>query len=195
MKSTRELAKIILLFVALVSAACTKKLSSVEYVQEVERNEHLNQTKVFDEIEFKLMYRPDRYYSYKHNKPYKAEEGKKKSYAFVMSVKDLKSHQEVLRRLTSAQEEYGQIVNYLSFEGEKDFWMVQGTDTLKNVFYHFERFNNISPTINFDLGFENNNAGKGDLVVVYDEPLFGVGRIHFTFKKEELDKVDHLVVE
>lgn len=169
-------------------------MSPKEYLKEIETNAHLNQVKVFDDIEFKLMYRPDRYYRCKAGQKAKLDSTEQNNYSFILSVKDLKDHQEVLRRFSEDNDQYGQMVNYCSFTAEKDFRMIEGKDTSKPIFYHFERFNNISPTINFDLGFKAKGKDS-DIVLVYNDQLLGIGRIYFTIKREELNKVDHIVIE
>lgn len=194
MKNTKALSSLVGFFSLLLCMACKHKMSPKEYLQEIETNAHLNQVKVFDDIEFKLMYRPDRYYTYKSGKVASPDTSEASSHSFVLSVKDLKDHQEVLRRFTSDNDKYAQLVSYCSFTAEKDFRMIEDKDTTRPVFYHFERFNNISPTINFDLGFKGKSKST-DLVFVYNDQLLGVGRIYFTFKRAELNKINQIVVE
>ncbi len=88
-------------------------------------------------------------------------------------------------------------LNYLMFDMQADFALVDGKDTLPCVFYHYERNYNLSPENNILLGFEQ-LPGKAeqaaDKTLIYTDQLLGSGPVQITIKAEDIQRIPRLKI-
>lgn len=84
---------------------------------------------------------------------------------------------------------YIERIEYLTSAMKDDISLVMGTDTLMPNFFHFERTYNIMPYNNFLLGFDlPRDEVRDDIKILYDDKLFGVGRVEFEFDKNTINQ-------
>ncbi|PCJ87069.1 MAG: hypothetical protein COA57_05165 [Flavobacteriales bacterium] len=102
----------------------------------------------------------------------------------------------------AAHGQYNKKVQYLSFGIKNDFKLLYDMDTLECVLHHFERTYGVSPYVTFVLGFGNDSGSrksdsrdlKGNLVLIYDDQLLGIGPIRFSVKKEAIEGMPELML-
>lgn len=104
---------------------------------------------------------------------------------FDLRIKIEDFHKEFIKYDLESAEEYQQRVQYCAFNMQQDIKLIDGTDTLNCVLYHYERAFDVVPYGHFILGFETR---KSDLVntktIVFYDQLFNNGIIKFTFSPE-----------
>jgi hypothetical protein len=116
---------------------------------------------------------------------------------FRISTPNLKS--ELLKAGISSLEEYNQRILYCSFQMQNDLKLLDGRDTLNCELFHFERVYNLAPYATFSLGFplgkmECNGKQINDKTLIYDDKMFGVGRINLTIKGKDIENIPHLLI-
>lgn len=85
---------------------------------------------------------------------------------------------------------------YLSFKMKEDIRLVQGTDTLAPVLYHFERSYDLAPHRTFVLAFDETNPEKTvDKTFVLDAPIFGTGPIKIKIRAEDLNDIPNIKLQ
>jgi hypothetical protein len=105
---------------------------------------------------------------------------------------------ELLKTGISSVEEYNQRILYCAFQMQNDIQLVDGNDTLHCDLFHFERVYGIAPYATFSLGFVLNKTDDdksiNDKTLIYDDKIFGVGRINLTIKGSDIESVPHLLI-
>jgi hypothetical protein len=107
--------------------------------------------------------------------------------------------QELLKVGISNDKEYYARLEYISFEMQKDFKLIDGKDTLDCLLYHFERVYGLAPYATVVLGFpatkDKQSAEKrfkNDKTIGYTDKLFGTGNVYMTIKEEDLNRLPEL---
>jgi hypothetical protein len=113
-------------------------------------------------------------------------------YDLKISLKD--GQGELLKSKLGSADEYDKRVKYFAFGMQQDIQLVDGTDTLPCIMYHFERAYDVAPYCTVLLGFENDKtkSGKQKTVLVYDK-TFNKGLLKFTFKENRLQTLPKLL--
>lgn len=109
---------------------------------------------------------------------------------------------ELLKVNLSSEDEYYKRIEYFSFKMQDDLKLIDGEDTLSCSLFHFERVFGLAPYATFLLGFpqitnETTNHKKKNSrskTLLYDDRMFGVGKIYMTFKEENLNQVPELII-
>jgi len=83
---------------------------------------------------------------------------------------------------------YGQRVNHASFNIQYDFTLISGSDTLSPSLYLLERNYGVTPYTVFLLKFQKPEKlqEKQDVVLVYNDRLFGLDKIVSRFKSSDI---------
>ncbi|HYG14780.1 MAG TPA: hypothetical protein VEC12_03435 [Bacteroidia bacterium] len=89
--------------------------------------------------------------------------------------------------------EYLDRITYLSTEVSKDFKLVLGLDTLPCSICHFERTFNISPHNEFILVFPGRITSEENAKLIYDDKIFGIGKLEFDFKRKHFKNIPDLI--
>lgn len=112
---------------------------------------------------------------------------------YELRISSNKAGGELLKRELSSAQQYQERVNYFAFGMQRDIQLVEGTDTLPCVMYHFERSFDVSPESVFLLGFpiRNGETQEDKTLLVYDR-TFNTGLIKFTFSKKALKNLPKL---
>src|SRR5690606_6843962 len=88
---------------------------------------------------------------------------------FTLSHKNLT---EYLKINLQEKEDYYHRLKYFSFDIQNDLSLVDGKDSSKCVFSHFERTYGITPYIKIVLAFDKNKESTNDLFFVYHDHIF-----------------------
>jgi hypothetical protein len=187
-----------------VSAEIKKETMPVDnYMQWVRDPQNgLIKTKTIDELQFKVQYKPYEYIVCMEERNDKIADTlmkRKLKELEGMQYYDLKillknNEGELLKSGLTSAEEYDSRVKYFSFGMQQDIQLVDGTDTLPCVMYHFERAYDATPVCTVLLGFDwkDSNAGKAKTLLVYDK-TFNKGLLKFTFKENRLQTLPKLL--
>jgi hypothetical protein len=83
--------------------------------------------------------------------------------------------------------------DFLMF-GQKDYvYLLRGEDTVSCSMYHFVNYQGLAPYADILLGFPSDTTDlNADRELVYDDQLFGLGPVHFTFTRDEIESVPQL---
>ena len=93
---------------------------------------------------------------------------------------------------------YNKALSYLAFQANQDFSLQIGRQIYPCLLHHFEQSHQLSPNVDITLGFElppssnYTDVFKNDLTLIYDDKLFGVGKIKISFNKEVLTNIPSL---
>lgn len=166
-----------------------------------EKENDLSKTKDISEMTYHLSYMPKECMAYMElqNKSYSKEELQKAlGYYNAMTYFnfriELKEGQgELLKHDLSSPQQYNDRINYVSFEMQKDIFLVQGKDTLFPGLYHFERTFDVAPFTTVMLAFDNEKFNPSDeFTVVYNDKLFNKGFIKYNYKPKQLIDLPNL---
>lgn len=177
-----------------------RQLSHSEYMSYVENEENgLKVKKEVEDMEYTLQLKPTDYVTLFELKS-KAKDEK----LFNETKKEFEGLQYYTLRIQSkkfsnllnfdGQRDDGSKLDYLAFKMQDDLKLVDGTDTLSCMIYHFERTYNITPYCDFLIAFEK-SKGKGitDKTLIFDEKLFNSGIIKFKIRKEDIENIPSLI--
>ena len=109
---------------------------------------------------------------------------------FRFHVEDKNAIQtDLLKTLSSNNEEYQSLSQYLAFHFEDGIHLKVGDRQLHCAHYHFERNYGLRPGIDMVFAFENDDPDfqhHRELQIVDD--VFGTGRLHFSFNREHIQQ-------
>jgi len=97
-----------------------------------------------------------------------------------------------LKHIVQSENDYNKVINYMAFEMQKDIYLLDGLDTMKCQLFHFVRDYDVTPNLDFVLGFEKGN--KKDFVFVYDDKLFNTGTIKLKYSDHTLSQFPKLKI-
>lgn len=169
-----------------------------EYAEWVENTDNgLSVKKEIEEFEFKLIYKPIDYiidYEYKNGVVKKDSILKRKAdlqgyQYFTFKIKS-KSGKEIMREGIQSDNEYYERLEYFMESMKDNFVLVDGNDTLSCKLYHFERTYGLSPYNTMVMTFEeptNDNKNTNDKIFIYDDKIFGVGKIAMKISGKDID--------
>jgi hypothetical protein len=157
--------------------------------------------KTIEEFTYSFQFQPLEYIAIKdlHKAEIKETELKSK----IEEYKDLQyftfkisteSQTELLKKNLSGTDEYYGRIQYFSFDMQRDLKLIDGTDTLDCVLFHFERVFGLAPYAVFNLGFPA--TGKnGSKTLFYDEKIFGAGKLYLTIQSKNIKKVPSVITQ
>jgi hypothetical protein len=197
-----ELSKYILvLMVCLWLMSCQQKTATPkEYVAWVEdEGNGLSVGKEFDDIAYAVLYKPANYIVAKEflnggiKQPQIAERIKALGDMQYMTLRitSLKAS-ELLRAGITNENEYYERLEYFMNDIQQDIYLVEDKDTLPCVLNHFERTYGLAPFNNFVLGFHKSNNKQVDKLFVYDDQLFGTGKVMIGIKASDINQAPQL---
>lgn len=190
------------LFGILFSACIHRELGPAEYMSWVKNGGNgLRVTKEVGKHTFVLQYKPCEYEALLHAKSTAITQQE-----LTAAVKPLKQMQYFTFCIQSSDKkdpagsvaideaDYNQRLNYLMFDMQQDFSLIDGADTLPCVFYHYERNYNLSADNNILLGFEMPARDKSlhDKTVIYDDHLLDSGPVLLTVKAKNIESIPSL---
>ena len=111
---------------------------------------------------------------------------------FNFHIKPTDNSTSPLKYIVKSETEYNKIINYLAFEMQDDIYLLDGLDTLKCQLFHFTRNYDVTPNLDFVLGFEKRK--KKDFVFVYDDQIFNTGTIKLKYSDNTLSQFPKLKI-
>jgi hypothetical protein len=94
---------------------------------------------------------------------------------------------ELLKYNLSSAQEYTNRLNYISFEMQKDIFLIQDKDTVYPGLYHYERVFEVAPYATIVLAFDNEKfKPENEFTIVYNDRLFKKGYIKYNYKAGQL---------
>jgi hypothetical protein len=93
----------------------------------------------------------------------------------------------------SDQNSYHMRNDFLMF-GQKDhICLLRGADTVACSMYQFVNYQGLAPYADILLGFRSDSSKlDSDRELIYDDQVFGLGPVHFTFTSDEIESVPQL---
>lgn len=113
-------------------------------------------------------------------------------YHFSLTVSSTVSGYDVIKEKLSPND-YLKRITYLTGEIRNDFKLLAGLDTIPCAVAHYERNYNISPDNKFLLVFPYSEKSNEDLTLIYDDKVFGEGKLEFRIKNRNIKKIPKLL--
>ena len=85
------------------------------------------------------------------------------------------------------REVHGDVAFYLSYEAKKDFFLLDGPDTVDCQLFQYVNTSSLSPHLDFVLGFEKRPTS--DRVLVYNDRILETGPVAFRIEKENINNI------
>ncbi|MCL4816895.1 MAG: hypothetical protein QY303_10325 [Vicingaceae bacterium] len=110
--------------------------------------------------------------------------------SFVLKIGVVKGN-DILSEGIEDENEYYERLNYFDQEAQIDMKLVDGSDTLSCLLYHFERNYGIAPFNNIVLSFpgRKNQQNSHDKVFIFDDKVLGLGTVKIKIEKELVKKI------
>jgi hypothetical protein len=201
MKKTQLFLPIILFLLV----SCAKPaLNPTEFIQWCDDKEHeLIQIYEQDDIQLTCQYMPEEYAALKQTNPNLIDENEVK--ATIDQVSDLHQFKLKFQKTTgnnflkdnyTTAEEFNTRSIYLGYGIQPDLQLVSGSDTLICAMNHHERTYGNTPYETLLIAFpKSKNNTQSDLQLIFNDRVFGLGRVKFYFKKSTLESIPELVFE
>ena len=177
-------------------------LEPYEYVSFIDQGDNgLHVTKEFEDLAFEVTYKPTDYLvvkelKQKHILPadYKAvRQDYKDMHYFLLSIKNTSEQTDVLKYKISTPTAYSERLKYFSFGMERDFRLVEGTDTIPCSMVLYERNYGINGQANFMLAFPvTDTSAVYDKTILFEDKIFGMGMLKFQVSKESIAAIPQL---
>jgi hypothetical protein len=181
------------------------EVSVKEYVDWNAEEKQLVYNKELDEYEFTVKYIPAELIVIREmradtgavDKKIFGEQVREKENLHYLVFK-MKAHHtdDILKKISYSAGEYSGVVQYMSFDIQKDLKLIENGDTLSCVLCHFERSYGLSPYCSFVLGFEKMKKSStiNDLIFLYEDKILNVGPVKILIKKEDLEDMPKPII-
>ncbi len=177
------------------------KLSPREYIAWVDdKTNGLKVEKTIGEFTYMFQYKPTDYVAIMDLKKdsIKKEEltSKTEEYSGLQYCNfriSTESQGELLKKNVVNESDYYGRIQYFSFDMQKEVKLIEDTDTLDCVLFHFERVFGLAPYATFLLGFPR-TENTGNKTLLYDDKIFGAGKIYLTVKLKNIKNVPSVTV-
>lgn len=191
--------------VLIIASSCANIVKPDKMVEFVENPENgLFAEKEMQGVQYRTHFRPVEYMASAEflKKPEKTiseiinEVSGLQYFSFEISNKENKG--DVLKKNVTSMDEYFQRIEYFSYMAQNDFTLVDGSDTLDCVLYHYERSYNLTPSHRLLLAFpakKADDSGKQDKILSYNDQVFGSGRINLCITADNIQKIPKLIVQ
>lgn len=96
---------------------------------------------------------------------------------------------DLLKGIARSVEDYQALVNYFSFDIQKDLYLCLPSDTIPCSFAHFERNFDVAPFTNVEIGFSNVHGlitKNSEWTILYNADRFNIGPLYFRFKENDV---------
>ncbi|MBI2968480.1 MAG: hypothetical protein HYY40_11810 [Bacteroidetes bacterium] len=180
-------------------------LDPMEYVNWVEdMNNGLKVSKQIGNIRFTLQFKPLEYIILKENG--NPDAGKEEIIKEMEQMKDMQYYtftisaddhlSDILKYNLNDPADYYFRLNYFASEMQDDLALVEGTDTLRCLLFHYERNYGLAPYTNFLLAFEKKENGEEipDRTLIFDDGALNSGIVKITINGAALNRMPKLFV-
>jgi len=195
-----------LLLLMVATAACRKEraFNVPGYIKWANANDNgLVAGKKIQDLEFQLMYKPVDYIL-----ACEIKNGALNAAAIDERRRELQGYQyytfrikavgsnELLSEGNGNEQEYYSRLEYFTSYAQEDMMLVDGTDTLPCLLYHYERNFGLSPVTAITLSFENPHKEQlQDKTFIYNDRILGLGKVSLMLKAEDLTGLPQLITE
>lgn len=94
---------------------------------------------------------------------------------------------ELLKYNLGSAQQYNDRISYMSFQMQKDVFLVQGQDTLSPGLFEFERIFEIAPYATVMFAFDKKKfKPENGFTIVYNDRLFKKGYIKYNYRPKQL---------
>lgn len=174
--------------------SCNNSVLKDDYTNWIEDQDNgLLKTKEISDFNYVIQYKPVEYILEK-----KQKDSLLKSDFDNLHYIDLElSHKkfpEYLKIDLQNNEEYYHRLKYYSFEIQNDVNLIDGKDTLKCVFSHFERTYGITPYVKIVMAFEKQNETSSHLIFSYHDQIFDNGIINIPINEKALKEASKIKI-
>lgn len=211
MRSISALYLILLFSLCLALSSCKEyNLTPDEYIEELEKTDNgLHKEKTIGEYTFSLQYMPLNYIALLEWKKANQEDfsSVKKSLEgiehFTLRIASSDQKTPVLRVGRQSQEEFQAKLDYFSYHFQNDLYLIEGNDTIKSSWCHFERSYDLTPYENFIIGFKRKEEIKSadaesvgnDKILLIKDRNFGAGIIKFNISAADIKNINKLKIK
>jgi hypothetical protein len=193
---------LLILIGSCVLLSCSKEPTAMEasnFIRWVENEQNglLNQRSLGD-FKFSLQYKPLEYVVLTENRTNKLKESELETRKeelenlqyYNFKISSLRGT-EMLSTNIRSEEEYNARLYYFSALAQQDISLIDGSDTLPCLLYHFERNYGLGPYNNLVLAFRN--TGKiNNKTFVYNDQVLGTGPVKFSIKASDIHQTPTL---
>lgn len=174
--------------------SCSSELTKNEYVNWIESPENgIKKVRTLDGFKYAIQYKPIEYIILKKNK----DAVKTSDYEDLHYIDLELSHTdfpEFMKLGLEEKEDYYHRLKYYSFDIQNDLKLIDGKDTMRCVFSHFERTYGILPYIKIVTAFEKSKNQGGDKTFSYDDKIFNKGIINIKIKDQALKNIPEIKI-
>ena len=202
MKRVRQYSITVTLLIVGLFTSCNQGLDSQEMLRWVTNSQNgLNQVKSFGPLEVSLLYKPIDYQiaqNIENGIIEKGEIDRERAVRagmdyFTLRFAPTDNRSRVMDFGLKTEEDYFERISHLMFPLREDLKLISNTDTLECKSYHFVRDYDLAPYIDVVFAFEQaDNTVLHDRILVYNDKLFSLGELNYTFKKEDLKNIPSL---
>lgn len=179
-----------------------EKLSVQEFATWcADRNNKLSKSKDIADIRFDLSYMPKESMALLELRTEQYDYPKFKEtcnhYAdmtyFNFKIEVINGSGELLKYKLDSPSQYEARVKYMSFEMQKDIYLIQGKDTLLPGLFQFERIFEVAPYSTVMFSFDNKKFNRNnEFTIVFNDKLFEKGFVKFNYKNKQLINVPNI---
>jgi hypothetical protein len=179
-----------------------EKLSVQEFITWcADKNNRLSKSKDIADIRYDLSYMPKesmailelRTEQYDYPKFQQACNHYADMTYFNFKMEVIDGSGELLKYKLDSPAQYEARVKYMSFEMEKDIYLVQGKDTLRPGLFQFERIFEVAPYATVMFSFDNKKFNRGnEFTIVYNDKLFEKGFVKFKYNNNQLINIPNI---
>lgn len=197
---------VVILLVILFSCGKAEKLGFADYMSYVENEENgLSLVKEIADYKINVNYQPSEYLALKESIGKQKQPSSEKynsalphykdHYYFHMRIENKKQYNNPIMEQSDGYDEYSYILQYMSFYAQNDLKLVVGKDTFECVNYHFENNYKLLPFNDIQMAFRKPEIPTSDnLTLVWDDQVYGVGRIKIEFENENITSIPQPII-
>ncbi len=102
--------------------------------------------------------------------------------------------QEMMRTGIGSEQDYSNRLQYFSDLAQYDMRLIDGSDTLSCVLFHFERNYGVAPYNNIVLGFPKTEGNTNSKTFIFDEQVLGVGRVNLKIANTDINNIPKVIL-
>ena len=99
---------------------------------------------------------------------------------------------DVQRYRAESEQDYYARLEYFALQMQNDLVLIDGSDTLPCLLYHYERTYGIDPRATFVMGFSDKKKSQENKTLMYTDRVFGSGPVLLTIESEDLKMIPQL---
>lgn len=181
--------------ISILSSCRPGKLSPEAYIQWVEDpGNGLQMTREMGGFRITARMMPEQYWDLKQgaDKNEIADESDAKIRYFQLRIEPKDDDTEVLKAGINDEQTYQERLTYFKYGMQKDLYLVQGSDSLKAILYHYEQSFGLTPFTTSLIAFEDEIGYPGSQTLVLDDQNLGIGPVKFSFSQATLTQIPQL---